>query len=289
MNSSKGILTILKSGPGITIQDRGRKLWTRFGVPTSGPLDKISFEWVNHILRNEPNSAVLEIGQPGLKLEFSAPCEISLAGANAHVHLNQEPVDTLKKIPIPAHGILEIGHLDQGSRLYMGIRGGFQTPVVMDSRSFYKQITTTDFLYRGDQVPYISTTPSSEPGFSNPKWNPAWFQIEKLEFYPGPDFHRLTSENLEHILEKEFTVSPVSSRMGIHLLESVPNEIPELPTNPVYPGTVQLTSGGKLIVLGPDAQVTGGYPRIMQLTEFSQSVLAQKKTGQKVQFIKKEL
>jgi allophanate hydrolase subunit 2 len=48
--------------------------------------------------------------------------------------------------------------------------------------------------------------------------------------------------------------------MGIQLTELLENKLPELPTNPVFPGTVQLTSGGKLVILLQDAQVTGGYP-----------------------------
>ena len=42
------------------------------------------------------------------------------------------------------------------------------------------------------------------------------------------------------------------------------------------PGTVQLTPQGKLIILMRDAQVTGGYPRIFQLTEQSINILSQK-------------
>ena len=33
-----------------------------------------------------------------------------------------------------------------------------------------------------------------------------------------------------------------------------------LPSFPVVPGSVQVTPSGELVVLGPDAGVTGGYP-----------------------------
>ena len=72
--------------------------------------------------------------------------------------------------------------------------------------------------------------------------------------------------------------------MGIQLEELVSNQLEELPTNPVFPGTVQLTPGGKIIVLMRDAGVTGGYPRILQLTEEGQSILAQKKLGESIRF-----
>jgi allophanate hydrolase subunit 2 len=72
--------------------------------------------------------------------------------------------------------------------------------------------------------------------------------------------------------------------MGIQLEELFSNKLPDLPTNPVFPGTVQLTPSGKIIVLMRDAGVTGGYPRILQLTEDSINRLAQKKTGDSISF-----
>ena len=53
--------------------------------------------------------------------------------------------------------------------------------------------------------------------------------------------------------------------MGIQLEERINNEFNELISCPVYSGTVQLTPSGKLIVLMKDAQVTGGYHRILQI------------------------
>ena len=50
------------------------------------------------------------------------------------------------------------------------------------------------------------------------------------------------------------------------------------------PGTVQLTSAGKLIVLMRDCQTTGGYPRVLQLTENGINRLAQKKTNDSIKF-----
>ena len=41
---------------------------------------------------------------------------------------------------------------------------------------------------------------------------------------------------------------------------------------------------GKLIILMRDCQVTGGYPRILQLKESGINSLAQKSTNDKLQF-----
>jgi allophanate hydrolase subunit 2 len=47
---------------------------------------------------------------------------------------------------------------------------------------------------------------------------------------------------------------------------------------------VQLTPSGTLIILTRDCQVTGGYPRILQLSEKAINILSQKTAGQKIEF-----
>jgi len=51
-------------------------------------------------------------------------------------------------------------------------------------------------------------------------------------------------------------------------------------SSPTLPGTVQLTPDGTLYILHRDCQVSGGYPRIAILDDFSLNVLAQLKIGQ---------
>jgi len=102
--------------------------------------------------------------------------------------------------------------------------------------------------------------------------------------YRGPDWSLLNGELQQQLLKGTFRISTQSNRMGIQLEDLLPNTLPELPTNPVFPGTVQLSSGGKLIVLMRDAGVTGGYPRILQLSEDSISKIAQKRPGEVVRF-----
>ena len=52
----------------------------------------------------------------------------------------------------------------------------------------------------------------------------------------------------------------------------------------VLPGTVQITPDGDLIIVMRDGQITGGYPRILQLTDKAQYKLAQCYSGQLINF-----
>ena len=72
--------------------------------------------------------------------------------------------------------------------------------------------------------------------------------------------------------------------MAYQLSPLFDNDLKSILTGPVLPGTVQLTPSGKLIVLMRDCQTTGGYPRVLQLTESAINLLSQKKEKDKIVF-----
>jgi len=284
MSKELAIATVLKTGPGCSIQDLGRRGQANFGIPISGALDLKSFTWVNHILQNEVNNAVLEISQPGFQLQFDLPTSIALAGAQASIRLNGEEIDSTNLISIKPKDVLEIGGFLIGARIYIGIRYGFKSSKNLGSRSFYLGLTADFHLSKGDKIMYFTDSQPTPVLNAKPKWSTEWFSTEEIIAYPGPDFHLLSEVLKEKLLSQTYLISQQSNRMGVQLLELLENKLPELPTNPVFPGTVQLTSGGKLLILLKDAQVTGGYPRILQLAEESQWIMAQKRPGNTIRF-----
>ncbi|MEB2783934.1 biotin-dependent carboxyltransferase family protein [Algoriphagus persicinus] len=279
-----GYLKILKTGPGTSIQDSGRIGFAHYGVPLSGALDARSFKWVNHLLKNKESDAVLEICQPGLSIIADAPTLICLAGASAAIHLNGKAIVSHGILKIRENDQLEIGVFHQGSVLYLGIKDGFQSQKIMDSRSWYAGITSNDFAKKGDQIPYFTTQGLPINTASKVKWEFSWAQKKIIDVYPGPEWELVDVISQELIESMDFTVADLKNRMAIQMTELLPNSLPEMPTAPVFPGTVQLTSGGKLIVLMKDAQVTGGYARILQVSQEGLSILAQKKPHQKISF-----
>ena len=72
--------------------------------------------------------------------------------------------------------------------------------------------------------------------------------------------------------------------MAYVLEEKLTHQLPSIWTAPVLPGTVQCTPDGTLIILMRDAQTTGGYPRILQLSDAGINQLAQKSTQDRFQF-----
>jgi antagonist of KipI len=58
----------------------------------------------------------------------------------------------------------------------------------------------------------------------------------------------------------------------------------EMISEPVCPGTVQVTSEGGCIVLGVDGQTIGGYPKIAQVIAADLDKLAQLRPGTAIRF-----
>lgn len=289
MNKEKGSALILRTGPGSSIQDQGRFLGSHYGIPSSGVMDQKSLRWVNHVLQNSPNDAVLEISSPGFTIQFDCTTLISIAGATSVVKVNSKEEGNPSLIGIQAGDILEIGGFITGSRIYLGIKGGFLSPLFLGSRSFFLPVTGQSMLKKGDILEYDSYIPfSKSPAQAKPRWSSSWLEEFEVKAFPGPDWNLLSPDQQEKIRKTEFHLSKLSNRMGIQLEELVENTLPEIPTNPVFPGTIQLTSGGKLLLLMRDAGVTGGYPRILQLPDESVSLLSQKSPGQSIRFIIKD-
>ena len=73
--------------------------------------------------------------------------------------------------------------------------------------------------------------------------------------------------------------------MGLRL-SGPPLRLParELVSEPVCPGTVQVTKDGRCIVLGVDGQTIGGYPKIAQVIRADLDRLGQIRPGDMVFF-----
>ncbi len=107
---------------------------------------------------------------------------------------------------------------------------------------------------------------------------------EVIKTFQGPEYELLSVSEKNMLEKSHFSIGSDSNRMGIQLEGQVANDLKPIITSPVLPGTVQLTPSGTLIVLMRDCQTTGGYPRVLQLSEDGINALAQKLPGEKVKF-----
>jgi len=278
------MIEVLSSGFMTTVQDLGRTGYANSGVPVSGVMDNYSAKLGNAILDNNENDAVIEITFGSCKFKFQNSTCICVSGADFSAQINNKLIVLNTSIKVFKNDILSFGNQQFGVRTYVSILGGFQTQTVLNSKSFYNGITANSIIKKGDLIPFNIFNTTSKTTFSSIKTNQNHFNSKTLACFKGPEFHLLSQLQQDKLLETVFSISNKNNRMAYQLNELIENDLSDMLTSSILPGTVQLTPSGKLIVLMRDCQVTGGYPRVLQLSESSINILSQKATRDIVKF-----
>lgn len=278
-------ILILSEGMHCSIQDLGRKGYRSFGVPISGAMDKYSAILANKLLNNDEKLPVMEITLVGPKMMFEDHSLIVLTGADMSPELNGTPIKMNYVYEVKTSDVLSFGALKAGVRTYLGVKGGFKTEKKMNSYSYYDGITSKNKISKGERLKIASFDANLEVTSSKIKVKSSHFNLRKLEVTKGPEFNRLTKKHRELLFSKQFKIDKLNNRMGYRLKNKFPPiKDSEIITSAIIPGTVQLTPSGKLIIMMRDCPTTGGYPRILQLTDVAINQLAQKKENDTFKF-----
>lgn len=277
------MIEILRTGSHMCIVDRGRFGFRRYGVPTSGSMDQASAAVANSVIGNDINEAVVEMYMPGHQLKFHCDTYIALSGARTQLQLGDKNIYTDSFTKVTKGQILSIGSMTKGCRLYLAAYQGIQTTEFLKSKSpltgFYDRT-----LHKGDQINILSHPQSVRQKNSNIV--PIKIDVQKeIAAYAGPEWHKLPKADQSRILSTVFIIDNKSDRMGYRLNGSaIKGGKDEIYSSPVMPGTVQLLPSGLPIILMRDCQTTGGYPRILQITESDINQLSQRRPGDEVRF-----
>lgn len=289
------MLTILHPGNYASLQDLGRWKMHAFGIPLSGAMDRNSAMLANVLVDNPVELPVLEFTLVGPKIQWNQSGTAAWSGGYFDVQSNLGgTVPRQMGVRFEENEIWTFGAVKKGLRGYLAVKGGLVGPRVMGSCSMSLGVTEQVVFKKKDTIPFGTVLGVNTSTYSQLKETP----LEEREIwgYKGPEWYlweKATGGNLEmqneSLLECSWTISKDHNRMGIRLLPHAPKHHYSLLTAPVLPGTVQWTPSGQLIVLMREGQTTGGYPRILQLTEESINVLAQKNTNQSIYIGAKEL
>lgn len=278
------MIRVISAGIYTTVQDLGRQGYGHLGVPISGVMDNYSAKLANHLLGNNENKSVLEITLGNTTLLFENNLFIVISGADLQPLINDSKVSINRVLEVNAGDVLKLGKPMFGVRTYVAVKGGFQIKEVLGSKSWFKNVTEQFLVKKGDILPVLPQKSLKMLKNASVRVNKEHFITKFIEVYKGPEYDLLTEKQRNELKNTVFTISKDNNRMGYRLVETVENELGSMLTSSVLPGTVQLTPSGTLIVLMRDCQVTGGYPRVLQLTENAIDRLSQKSTNDTFQF-----
>ena len=177
---------------------------------------------------------------------------------------------------------MQFGNAHQGKRTYLAVAGGFKIPKILNSRSQYLGITPEATISKTKLIPIDKVDLNLKKGecLNLTERN----ESDAIPVYKGPEFYLLPKKAQNQLEKQVFTISNKNSRMAYVLVEKLLHELPSIWTAPVLPGTIQCTHDGTLAILMRDAQTTGGYPRVLQVSDEGINRLAQKSTKDQFQF-----
>ncbi|NLL36884.1 MAG: biotin-dependent carboxyltransferase family protein [Fretibacterium sp.] len=283
-----------KSGMLTTVQDLGRRGYQLQGVPVAGAMDACALRLGNLMLGNDEGAAALEttlLGPTLIVEEGSACCVVT--GADSPIKKNNVPVEPWRVFRLNKGDTLALSAPKNGVRSYLCFSGGIDVPLVMGSRSTYtrgrfgglegRALKPGDCLTLGLPDPLWESSEGLEcPSSLRPLRDPR----TPLRVLLGPQDDAFTPEGIETFLTSEYVISSSADRMGYRMEGPViaHKAGPDIVSDAVVLGTVQVPGHGQPIVMLADRQTTGGYTKLATVCTADIGVLAQRLPGQTVRF-----
>lgn len=249
--------------PGL-IRERSFPLWGQqdIGISPGGPMDMLAMVCANRMVENRDEQPVLEILLPPL-LEVMVSGVAVLTGGHLDAFVEKTDGSKVKL----EHAV--VFSVEKGDRVrFTARKRGFRTVLAFRECDS----STADSLCgksRGDFSQIFS-------------WQDPEGLIRVIE---GPEFEFL--ENSRDFFDHHWKVSTDSSDMGMRLEGGSPLKVNmgNMISDAVADGTIQLTTGGPIILL-KHRQTVGGYPRIFNVISADVDLLGQFMPGQVLKFKK---
>ncbi len=270
------------------MQDQGRYGYRAYGIPRSGPMDKVSFQAAHYILNNDKNQTSFEVFIGGFEFEALTGGTYVLTGAQSECCVNGVPVEMWKTFQLAQGDRLTIKNVSCGSIVYLTPKGGFQTAPILASNSCFPLGTIGDSVRKGSILYGHETESSASMPFTRglyAPFRPTFKDAITVSVFKGPHFDLFTEESQQQLLQHSFQLTG-GNRMGYYLKGSVLQlkEKKDILSEATQFGTIQVPQNGEPIVLMADAQTVGGYPIIATIHEEDLHKIAQMRVFNTVKF-----
>jgi biotin-dependent carboxylase-like uncharacterized protein len=267
------------AGPYVSFQDAGRPGNLRFGVPRSGPMDRLAHAAANVAVGNEADGTAIEVSMGGLVVEC-------VEGAVTMAVTGGGFLDSWNAITLHAGDRLAVQAGAWGSWAYVAVLGDFVVPrwlghTATHSMSGFGGGT----LLAGHEIDVANarTDRAREGEIPFPEFARSARQVRVVM---GPQDQHFKPQAITAFCETTYALTNAYDRMGVRLSGAT---LPlqgalSIPSEPILRGSVQVGGDEIPTVLLADHQTTGGYPKIATVISADMDGLSQLRSGDNIEF-----
>lgn len=280
------LLTILRAGPLMSVQDDGRYGFRARGVSTSGAMDRDAHAIANALVGNDADAAAIEFALTGGAFTADRNTLIAVTGGSCQVEIAGRRISTWESHLLKSGETLTVGALRGAVWGYIAMSGGIAIPKMLGSRSTHlrtavgglngKALSAGDILPLGD----------SEKRAPRTLGTPYLRGHGPISIMPGPQDDYFDEDAWKTFLRQPYRTTTARDRMAMVLDGPVLQAFKghDIVSDATVVGSIQVPGSGKPIVLTADGQTTGGYPKIATVASFDLARLAQLPAGQQFLF-----
>ena len=292
---SKNYFEIIRAGINTTFQDLGRKNLCHIGIPFSGAMDNRNYLLANKLVGNVLDLPVIEFAYQGPLLKYF--------GDKMNIVITGDVKFKIKKNNNELDGnCYECFNLENGDELdifstkksvygYLAISGEFDIKSQWESYSVNTKANIG--ANNGKKLENNKKINISKinKDLNNKKLNYINTKIENIRIVKGTNFDYFSEQGKKIFLEKEFSVSKLSDRMGMRLegpkIENIVDT--NIKSEGLIKGVIQVPADGNPIIMLSDHGTIGGYPKIGVVISADYDKLVQLPPGSKIKFKEVEL
>ena len=270
------------AGPLTSIQDPGRTGAMRFGVPPSGPVDRLAFAAAT-ALSGAPDGWAFELSHGGC----TAVCHegeigFALCGGGFLADIDGDEARGWRQGTLRAGQRLCV-RAGSGNWAYLAFVGQHRAARWLGSSATHAASGLGGgVITAGMAFDFAAPRPLEACTFAPP---PSAMPPDRVAVVLGPQDRHFSAAAIERLTQAPFTASARFDRMGRVLNGSplVPTSI-AMPSEPALRGCLQADGDGGLTVLLADHQTTSGYPKIATVLSGDADRLAQMPAGHSFRF-----
>jgi allophanate hydrolase len=261
-------LAVVSCGPLVSYQDGGRFGMMRFGVPASGPMDRLAHAAAQAALDRPHDATAIEISMGGLHLACeSGEVTCCIAGGEFQILHAGATVKSWCVRTLRAGDELAVRPGRWGSWAYLAFAGELTCAAWAGSASTHGVSGLGGGTLAAGSVLRVGNarvSPEREGALPVPALARSRQQARVVL---GPQTRLFGDDATLAFLRDPFFVTSAYDRMGMKLRgpSLTLQDALSIPSEPIVRGSIQVAGDGVASILLADHQTTGGYPKIATL------------------------